>query len=90
MNPTGEARQGSKDSLPREQAGRRLSSSSSRPTETDIEKAPPPNGDDSTVGNVGPVAPDPAAFPDGGLQAWMAVAGGFCTIFASFGWINCR
>lgn len=27
--------------------------------------------------------------PDGGLVAWLAVLGGFCTIFASFGWINC-
>jgi hypothetical protein len=28
-------------------------------------------------------------FPDGGLEAWLVVAGGFCTVFASFGWINC-
>ena len=34
--------------------------------------------------------PDPAAFPDGGLEAWLVVAGGFCTVFASFGWINCK
>ena len=27
--------------------------------------------------------------PDGGLQAWLAVLGAFCAIFASFGWINC-
>lgn len=27
--------------------------------------------------------------PDGGVQAWLAVLGGFCTVFASFGWINC-
>ncbi|QDS67478.1 hypothetical protein FKW77_001012 [Venturia effusa] len=33
------------------------------------------------------VSIDPA--PDGGFQAWLAVAGGFCTAFASFGWINC-
>lgn len=31
----------------------------------------------------------PSAPPDGGFQAWLAVAGGFCTGFASFGWINC-
>lgn len=36
-----------------------------------------------------PSGPDPASFPDGGLQAWLVVLGGFCTIFASFGWINC-
>jgi hypothetical protein len=34
--------------------------------------------------------PDPNAFPDGGWEAWLVVAGGFCTVFASFGWINCK
>jgi hypothetical protein len=33
--------------------------------------------------------PDPNVFPDGGWEAWLAVAGGFFTVFASFGWINC-
>ena len=40
-----------------------------------------------------PTAPaglDPTAFPDGGFRAWLVVFGGFCTIFASFGWINCK
>jgi hypothetical protein len=32
---------------------------------------------------------DPNAFPDGGFEAWFCIAGGFCTIFSSFGWINC-
>lgn len=32
---------------------------------------------------------DPAVFPDGGLQAWLVVAGGFFALFASFGWVNC-
>ena len=32
---------------------------------------------------------DPASFPDGGLQAWLAVSGAFCCLFCSFGWINC-
>jgi hypothetical protein len=32
-------------------------------------------------------APSPP--PDGGLQAWLVVLGGFCLVFASFGWINC-
>ena len=36
-----------------------------------------------------PAGPDPNAFPDGGLQAWLVVLGAFCTVFASFGWINC-
>lgn len=34
-------------------------------------------------------ADDPDAPPDGGLAAWTVVLGGFCTVFASFGWINC-
>jgi hypothetical protein len=34
--------------------------------------------------------PDPTAFPDGGWEAWLVVAGGFCTLFCSFGWINCE
>jgi hypothetical protein len=29
-------------------------------------------------------------FPDGGFQAWLVVAGGFCAVFCSFGWINCE
>lgn len=32
---------------------------------------------------------DPASFPDGGLDAWLVVLGGFCCLFCSFGWINC-
>jgi hypothetical protein len=36
-----------------------------------------------------PAGPNPSDFPDGGLEAWLVVAGGFCTVFASFGWINC-
>jgi hypothetical protein len=32
---------------------------------------------------------DPAVFPDGGLQAWLVVVGGFFALFASFGWVNC-
>lgn len=31
----------------------------------------------------------PADFPDGGLQAWLVVFGGWCGLFVSFGWINC-
>ncbi|KAI0012626.1 major facilitator superfamily domain-containing protein [Xylariaceae sp. FL0662B] len=33
--------------------------------------------------------PDPNAFPDGGFEAWFCIAGGFCTVFSSFGWVNC-
>ncbi|KAI1120341.1 major facilitator superfamily domain-containing protein [Nemania abortiva] len=33
--------------------------------------------------------PDPDDFPDGGFHAWLCIAGGFCTVFSSFGWVNC-
>jgi hypothetical protein len=61
---------------------------------TDIEKsadlsAPNPE-QTSDVEELPPFTPaSPGPPPDGGLQAWLAVLGGFCTIFASFGWINC-
>lgn len=32
---------------------------------------------------------DPADFPDGGLQAWLVVFGGWCGLFCTFGLINC-
>ncbi|TVY83906.1 Fujikurins efflux protein [Lachnellula suecica] len=43
------------------------------------------------IQDLAPAGPDPSAsdFPDGGFQAWLCIAGGFCTIFSSFGWINC-
>ncbi|KAI2606752.1 MFS general substrate transporter [Hypoxylon sp. NC1633] len=38
-----------------------------------------------------PAAPgfNPADFPDGGLEAWLVVAGGFASLFSTFGLINC-
>ncbi|KAL3479736.1 riboflavin transporter MCH5 [Aspergillus californicus] len=36
-----------------------------------------------------PSGPDKADFPDGGLRAWTVVAGSWCCMFASMGWINC-
>jgi len=32
----------------------------------------------------------PSQFPDGGLQAWLVVFGGFIGLIVSFGWINCE
>lgn len=32
----------------------------------------------------------PSQFPDGGAKAWLVVLGGFCCLFCSFGWINCK
>ena len=33
---------------------------------------------------------DPRQNPDGGVKAWLCLLGGFCTLFCSFGWINCE
>jgi hypothetical protein len=33
---------------------------------------------------------DPSSFPDGGVEAWVVVLGGFCALFVSFGWVNCE
>ncbi|KAI1339841.1 major facilitator superfamily domain-containing protein [Xylariaceae sp. FL0016] len=53
--------------------------------EADMEKggaAPPgPSGT--------PPGFNPADFPDGGLEAWLVVFGGFLALFCSFGLINC-
>jgi hypothetical protein len=35
------------------------------------------------------ISPPVDAPPDGGLRAWLVVAGAFCSMFVSFGWINC-
>ena len=47
----------------------------------DVEKGPPAGG---------PPAFNPADFPEGGLEAWLTVSGGWCCLFVSFGWINCE
>ncbi|RFU80785.1 hypothetical protein TARUN_1442 [Trichoderma arundinaceum] len=47
------------------------------PTKSDLEagsKAPPPPQGD---------------FPDGGLEAWLVVFGGWCALFCTFGLVNC-
>lgn len=36
------------------------------------------------------VVQSPKGIPDGGFQAWRVVLGGFCCMFCSFGWINCK
>ncbi|KAI8944139.1 major facilitator superfamily domain-containing protein [Xylaria longipes] len=53
---------------------------------------PTPNtnlSDSETAQDDAPIGPDPDAFPDGGFRAWLCIAGGFCTVFSSFGWVNC-
>lgn len=44
----------------------------------------------STIHNHTPPAapPGPGPPPDGGLDAWLAVAGGWCGFFVTFGWMN--
>ncbi|CAK7227138.1 hypothetical protein SCUCBS95973_006441 [Sporothrix curviconia] len=46
----------------------------------DESAAPPP---------AGPPGMSPADFPDGGLEAWLVVFGGWCGLFCTFGLINC-
>ncbi|KAJ9133406.1 Major facilitator superfamily transporter [Pleurostoma richardsiae] len=53
--------------------------------EADLEKGgavptPPP---------AAPPGMNPADFPDGGMQAWLVVFGGWCGLFCTFGLINC-
>ncbi len=53
--------------------------------EADLEKA-------GVVPPEQPAAPpgfNPADFPDGGVEAWLVVAGGWCGLFCTFGLINC-
>lgn len=36
-----------------------------------------------------PAPPPPSDIPDGGLEAWLVVLGGWCGLFCTFGLINC-
>ncbi|KXJ90727.1 major facilitator superfamily domain-containing protein [Microdochium bolleyi] len=68
--------------------------------EADIEKeagsgnspASPPSGGvaaEKPAAAAGPPGMSPADFPDGGLDAWLCVLGGWCALFSTFGLINC-
>lgn len=46
-----------------------------------------PGGLDSEL--PGPQGTHPTDFPDGGLEAWLVVFGGWCGLFCTFGLINC-
>lgn len=72
-----QANQESSENKSNEQNGRELG---------DIEK----NESSSDPSQKTPMAIDPSAFPDGGLQAWTVVVGAFFALFVSFGWINCK
>ena len=59
-----------------------MAGTADEPHEADLEKG---------EGSQKPANPspfDPSSFPDGGLEAWLAVSGAFCCLFCSFGWIN--
>ena len=61
-----------------------------RVPQDDCEKSLSGEGDDTSIEKPTPPNPwDPSQFPDGGLKAWLVVAGAFCCLFCSFGWINC-
>ena len=51
--------------------------------EADLEK-----GGEVPKPAVVPGGINPADFPDGGLEAWLVVLGGWCCLLSSFGWIN--
>jgi len=36
-----------------------------------------------------PAGSPPMDFPDGGTQAWLVVLGGWCSLFCTFGLVNC-
>ena len=50
-------------------------------SESDVEQGEP-------MKHQGPPAFDPRQNPDGGMQAWLCLLGGFCTLFCSFGLIS--
>ena len=60
-----------------------LPQTAAEPQDVDLERSQP---DGKLKGPSGGF--DPSSFPDGGLEAWLAVSGAFCCLFCSFGWIN--
>ena len=65
--------------------------------EADMEKGgvAPPRSRSQSQSSSDPQSPpapggvNPADFPDGGFEAWLVVLGGWCTLFCTFGLINC-
>lgn len=53
--------------------------------QADLEKT----GAEPPAANQAPPGMNPADFPDGGLQAWLVVFGGWCGLFCTFGFVNC-
>ncbi|GIC93061.1 uncharacterized protein Aud_009540 [Aspergillus udagawae] len=46
------------------------------------------DGPEEPAAEAPKAAPPPASVPDGGLQAWLTVAGASVALFVSFGWVN--
>ncbi|KAL7932472.1 major facilitator superfamily domain-containing protein [Trichoderma chlorosporum] len=46
-----------------------------------------PTNNDVEAGSKPP--PSPGDFPDGGLEAWLVVFGGWCALFCTFGMVSC-
>ena len=70
-----------KQSGPEETEANIIPETADEPQELDLEKAEEKRS--ATPGGI-----DPASFPDGGWEAWLAVSGSFACLFCSFGWIN--
>ncbi|KAG9231434.1 major facilitator superfamily domain-containing protein [Amylocarpus encephaloides] len=66
------------------ETGANIFPESAAEAEADLEKGAVVSQPAAKPGGV-----NPADFPDGGLEAWLVVAGGWCAMFVSFGWINC-
>lgn len=60
------------------------------PAEKFVQETRDPEKAEQVVENAAPVPPPYSMPPDGGWEAWLVVAGGFCALFVSFGWINCE
>ena len=60
-----------------------LPDTSAETKELDLEKAGAKVQPPKTLGPM-----DPSSFPDGGMEAWLVVTGGFACLFCSFGWLN--
>lgn len=57
--------------------------------EADIERKKADASADATAGPPPGSGWHPSDFPDGGLQAWLVVFGGWCGLFCTFGFVSC-
>jgi MFS family permease len=60
------------------------------PTVKDLEAGQPVSRNAEPAVTPAPAGPPGAGdFPDGGLEAWLVVFGGWCALFCTFGLVNC-